>query len=104
MNYTRYIGWDVHAETIVMAEALPGRDPVRDLGSIPNTTEAVRNWLRKQPDASALDIAFEAGPTGLGLARLCQSPSVSPVLNVWPSFMQHSEVAPRQDRRQCERR
>ena len=71
MGYTRYIGWDVHGDTIVMAEAGPGRAPARDLGTIPHTAEAVGRWLRRQPDGDTLIIAYAAGPTGFGLARLC---------------------------------
>jgi hypothetical protein len=32
-QYTRYIGFDVSADTIVIAEARPGRDRARDLGT-----------------------------------------------------------------------
>ena len=71
MEYTRFIGWDVHGETVVIAEALPGRAPARDVGTIPNMEEAVVRWLRKQPDCGTLLIAYEAGPTGFGLARFC---------------------------------
>jgi len=78
MDYTRYLGWDVHGETIVIAEALPGRDPARDVGTIPNTSEAVLRWIRKQSDAPTILIAYEAGPTGFGLARLCQREGIAP--------------------------
>jgi len=77
MDYTRYLGWDVHGETIVIAEALPGRDPARDVGTIPNTSEAVLRWIRKQSDAPTILIAYEAGPTGFGLARLCQREGIA---------------------------
>ena len=43
------------ARRIVIAEALAGRTPVRDLGTIPNTVEAVLRWLQKQPDWRTLD-------------------------------------------------
>jgi len=71
MEYTRFLGWDVHAETIVVAEALAGRGPARDLGTLPHTFEAVRRWIERQPDRKTLCIAYEAGPTGFGLARWC---------------------------------
>ena len=68
-QYTRYIGFDVSAETIVIAEARPGRDHARDLGTIPYRLEAVAQWVHRQPDAATLLICYEAGPTGFGLAR-----------------------------------
>ena len=61
----------------MIAEALAGRTPARDLGTIPNTEEAVLRWLRKQPDWRTLDIAYEAGPTGFGLARLCHQQGIA---------------------------
>ena len=68
-QYTRYIGFDVSAETIVIAEARPGRDHARDLGTIPYRLEAVAQWVHRQADAATLLICYEAGPTGFGLAR-----------------------------------
>ena len=54
-----------------------GRDPERDVGTIPNTSEAVLRWIRKQSDAPTILIAYEAGPTGFGLARLCQREGIA---------------------------
>lgn len=68
-QYTRYIGFDVSAETIVIAEAFPGRERARDLGTISYRLDSVSQWIRRQSDASSLLICYEAGPTGLGLAR-----------------------------------
>ena len=68
-QYTRYLGFDVSAETIVIAEALPGRERARDLGTIPYRLDSVTQWVRRQADAATLLICYEAGPTGFGLAR-----------------------------------
>ena len=43
-NCTRYLGLDVHAETITAAIA-EGRDRIRSLGKFPNRPEAVRKLL-----------------------------------------------------------
>lgn len=67
--YTRYLGFDVSADTIVIAEALSGRERARDLGTIPYRLDSVSQWIRRQSDASSLLICYEAGPTGFGLAR-----------------------------------
>jgi len=57
-----------------------GRDPERNVGTIPNTLEAVRRWIRKRSDATTIPIAYEAGPTGFGLARSCQWEGIAPGL------------------------
>ncbi len=72
-QYTRCIGFDVSAATIVIAEARPGRDRARDLGTIPYQLEAVTQWVRRQADAATILVCYEAGPTGFGLARHLRS-------------------------------
>ena len=71
-QYTRFIEFDVSAETIVIAEARPGRDRARDVGSIPYRLESVTQWVQRQSDARTLLVCYEAGPTGFGLARHLQ--------------------------------
>jgi hypothetical protein len=63
---TRFVGLDVHAETIAVAVA-EGRGQVRALGTIPNRPEAVRRLLSKLGKASELRACYEAGPTGYPL-------------------------------------
>lgn len=70
----RYVGLDVHAETIAVAVAegdalSPGE--VRSLGTIPNRPTSVAKLMRKllEPlgDSSTLKVCYEAGPTGFVL-------------------------------------
>jgi Transposase IS116/IS110/IS902 family len=63
---TRFVGLDVHAETIAVAVA-EGRGQVRALGTIPNRPEAVRRLLGKVGKPSELRVCYEAGPTGYAL-------------------------------------
>jgi transposase len=63
---TRFIGLDVHAETIAVAVA-EGRNRVRSLGTIANRPEAVRRLLGKLGKVSELRVCYEAGPTGYAL-------------------------------------
>jgi transposase len=63
---TRFVGLDVHAETIAVAVA-EGRDRVRSLGTIANRPEAVRRLLGKLGKLSELRVCYEAGPTGYAL-------------------------------------
>lgn len=59
----RYLGLDVHAETICAAIAEPDGS-VRELGTIRNRPEALRKLLTKLGDWSSLRVCYEAGPTG----------------------------------------
>ena len=46
MSNVRFIGLDVHAETIAVAAAEPGGE-VRSLGVIPNRIESIRKLVKK---------------------------------------------------------
>lgn len=65
---TRFLGLDVHAETIAVAVAEPGRGgEVRSLGTIVNRPEAVRKLVQKLGGPKTLQACYEAGPTGYTL-------------------------------------
>lgn len=60
---TRYVGLDVHAETIAVAVAeLSGE--VRSVSTIPNRPESIRKMVKKLGPAERLRVCYEAGPTG----------------------------------------
>jgi transposase len=63
---TRYVGLDVHAETIAAAVA-EGKGKVRSLGQFPNRPESVRKFIEKLGEAQTLRVCYEAGPTGYAL-------------------------------------
>jgi transposase len=63
MNKIRFIGLDVHAETIAVAVAEPGGE-VRSLGVIPNRLESIRKMIGKLGPVKELRGCYEAGPTG----------------------------------------
>jgi transposase len=63
MKNIRFIGLDVHAETIAVAIAEPNAE-VRSLGTIPNREESIRRLIRKLGPAEQLHACYEAGPTG----------------------------------------
>jgi hypothetical protein len=63
MSKIRFVGLDVHAETIAVAIAEPNGE-VRSIGTIPNRLESIRKLIGKLRPANQLRVCYEAGPTG----------------------------------------
>ena len=59
----RFVGFDVHAETISVAVAEPNGQ-VRSLGTIPNRPAPIAKLVKRLGPAGELRICYEAGPTG----------------------------------------
>jgi len=59
----RFLGMDVHAETIAVAVAEPDGE-VRSLGTIANRAESIRKMVKKLGPVEQLKACYEAGPTG----------------------------------------
>jgi transposase len=87
MSKIRFIGLDVHADTVSVAVAEPGGE-VRSLGVISNRFESIRKVVAKLGPAKNLKACYEAGPTGyvlywqltaLGVACEVIAPSLVPV-------------------------
>ena len=62
----RFLGLDVHAETIAVAVAEADGE-VRSLGTIANREESIRKFIRKLGPPEHLRACYEAGPTGFVL-------------------------------------
>src|SRR5664279_6303514 len=86
----RFLGLDVHAETIAIAVAEPGGE-VRSLGTIPNREDSIRKFIRKLGSPKHLRACYEAGPTGfvlywqltqLGVKCEVVAPSLVPKLSL----------------------
>jgi transposase len=83
----RFLGLDVHAETIAVAVAEQDGE-VRSIGVIANRAESVRKLVRKLGPAEELRACYEAGPTGyvlywqlteLGVECAVVAPTLVPV-------------------------
>ena len=83
----RFLGMDVHAETIAVAIAEPDGE-VRSLGTIANRAESIRKLVKKLGPVDHLKACYEAGPTGyvlywqlaqLGVACEVIAPTLVPV-------------------------
>jgi transposase len=70
MNKVRFVGLDVHKETIVIAVADEGRDAPQVLGTIRHdVVQLIKQLSKLAKDKSQLRVCYEAGPTGFGLFR-----------------------------------
>lgn len=63
MKKVRWVGLDVHADSIAVAVAEPTGE-VRSLGQIPNRPESLRKLMKKLGPADSVRACYEAGPTG----------------------------------------
>jgi transposase len=81
MTQHTFIGLDVHARS-VWAGVLDGSTGEVRSCAAPVRTEELVEWLRVQGEA--LSVAYEAGPTGFGLARACAAAGI-PCLVAAPS-------------------
>jgi len=94
---TLYLGLDVHKDsiTVAIAEPLP-KGELRLFGSVANSLQAVERTLtsiRKAHPGARLEVAYEAGPCGFGIARRLKQLDV-PCLVAAPSLIPKQPGAP----------
>jgi transposase len=84
----RFVGLDVHKDSITVAVAEADGGPGQVVGQVPNEWAALQKVLKRLGTAKQLRVCYEAGPTGFGLARrllaegidcLVVAPSLIPV-------------------------
>ena len=94
---TLHLGLDVHKDSIVIAIAEPGpKGELRLFGTITNDLQALEKALiriRKAHPGDKLEVAYEAGPCGFGIARRLKQLNV-PCLVAAPSLIPKQPGAP----------
>lgn len=92
-----YIGLDVHKDSITLAIAPAGRQSeIRLFGAVTNDLHALEKALariRQAHPGSRLEVAYEAGPCGFGIARRLKQLDV-PCLVAAPSLIPKQPGAP----------
>jgi len=73
----KFIGLDVHKDSIAIAIAEADMKEVRFFGTVCGTTEALHAALKKiGRDGSELCVCYESGPTGFVLYRFLVKPGI----------------------------
>src|SRR6185436_5451913 len=100
MSKLRFVGLDVHRDTIAIAIAEEGQAAPSVLGTFAHDVAKVVKQLGKLvSDVSLLRVCYEAGPTGFGLCRRLQAAGMECVV-VAPSLMpQQAGARVKTDRR-----
>jgi transposase len=83
METVRFVGLDVHADSIAIAVAEPGRSEPGVLGVIPNDIALLLKKLRR---IGRVKCCYEAGPTGFGLQRALSAEGIDCII-VAPSLV-----------------
>ncbi len=95
-----WVGLDVHARKVVAGVLEAGSGELRSLRAPTLPAETV-DWLRRFP--APVRVAYEAGPTGYGLARACSAAGIACMVAA-PSKIQRAPADKvKTDRRDAER-
>ena len=103
MSKLRYVGLDVHKDTIVMAVAEEGQGEAKVLGTFPHdVAKLIKRLTKLESDVSRLRVCYEAGPTGFGLCRRLKKAGIDCIV-VAPSLVPQQGSRVKTDRRDARR-
>lgn len=104
MSKLRFVGLDVHKDTIVIAVAEEGPGEAAVLGTYPHdVAKVVKRLVKLEADVAQLRVCYEAGPTGFGLCRRLKQAGIDCVV-VAPSLVpQQAGARVKTDRRDARR-
>jgi transposase len=80
MEKIRFVGLDVHKESITIAVAEAGGGPAQVVTTIPHETKILLRHLRRIGAGATLRCCYEAGPTGFTLCRTLRSEGIECVV------------------------
>jgi transposase len=81
VKITKYVGLDVHKDTIAVASCTGGPlASAKDEGILPHDLPKLRRKLLSLADAEHLRVVYEAGPTGYGLCRDLKANGISCII------------------------
>jgi transposase len=86
MGNVRFVGLDVHKESIVIAVADEGRSEPQVVREIPHDVPRLMRELQRLRKDGALRCCYEAGPTGFGLCRALREAKIDCVV-IAPSLI-----------------
>lgn len=103
MSKLRFVGLDVHKNTIVIAVAEEGQSEAEVLGTFPHdVVKVIKRLAKLEADVSRLRVCYEAGPTGFGLCRRLKQAGIDCTV-VAPSLVPQSGSRVKTDRRDARR-
>src|SRR5262245_38908373 len=86
MSKVRFVGLDVHKDSITIAVADPDGSIPEVVATVPHELRAVLKQLRKLGMPAELRCCYEAGPTGFGLSRALMKAGIECIV-VAPSLI-----------------
>jgi transposase len=95
-----WVGLDVHARSIV-AGVLDAGSGELQTQRVPSGSEETVSWLERLP--GPVRVAYEAGPTGYGLARACAAAGIACTVAAPSKILRASGDKVKTDRRDAER-
>src|SRR5215203_4882982 len=100
MGEGSWVGLDVHARSVVVG-VLEGASGELRSSRVPASSEETVAWLRQLP--APVRVAYEAGPTGYGLARACAAAGIACTVAAPSKIPRATGDKVKTDRRDAER-